>query len=347
MARVAERSGSHRFHTRRKPNGRRCCKRSTHCVLHTTAGSGRTMARIVILGGTGFFGDLISQRLPEALVVSRSSGVNANDPQQLRANLRRGDVVVDAAGPFQTRSAALLDAAIEIRFDIIDISDSPDYSSLFYARADEIRNAGIHVRTACSALSTVSAIALRGVDQPRKLTAFLIPASRYTANPATTSAVLMSLLGEKRTLNFPPPLGTRSGITVKSVDTLTLPDVPATEFVVDAGIPGMNMMFGAAARSALLRRQLQFMQPVSLAITRRVGKTEGVLAYEVIGAARTKYLMFLGKKSYLMAILPAVLAARTPREPGVVPPSQHLNADELFTRIRNEGGIDVVEQTED
>lgn len=302
------------------------------------------MARVVILGGTGFFGSLIAERLPEAISMSRSSGVDANNAQQLRANLRRGDIVVDAAGPFQTRSSALLDAALEIGFEIIDISDSPDYSSRFYARSDEIRNAGIRVRTACSALSTASALALHGVDQPQKLTAFLVPASRYTANPATTSAVLLSLLGEKRTLRFPAPLGVRSGITVKSVDALTLPDLPVAEFVVDAGIPGANFIFAAAARSALLRRQLQLVQPLSLAMTRRIGKTEGVLAYEVIGSARTRYLMFLGKKSYLMAVLPAVLAARTRREPGLIPPSEHVNAGEFFTRIRNEGGIDVVEQ---
>ena len=302
------------------------------------------MARLVILGGTGFFGSKIAERLPEAISMSRSSGVDANNPQQLRASLRRGDIVVDAAGPFQTRSSALLDAALEIGFDVIDISDSPDYSSRFYARADAIRNAGIRVRTACSALSTVSAIALRGIEQPRKLTTFLIPASRYTASRGTTRAVMMSLLGGSRTLQFPPPLGKRSGVTVKSVDAVTLPEVAVAEFVVDSGIPGGNFMFGAASRSALLRRQIAFMEPLSLAITHRIGVTKGVLAYEVIVAARTKYLMFLGRKSYLMAVLPAVLAARTAREPGLIPPSEHVNADELFTRVRNEGGIDVVEQ---
>lgn len=295
------------------------------------------MARVVILGGTGFFGSLIAERLPEAISMSRSSGVDANNPQQLRASLRRGDIVIDAAGPFQTRSSALLDAALEIGFDVIDISDSPDYSSRFYARADAIRNAGVRVRTACSALSTVSAIALRGAGQPKKLTTFLIPASRYTANPATMNAALMSLLGEKRTVQFPPPVGKRTGVTVKSVDRVTLPEVPVTEFVVDSGIPGGNFMFGIAARSPLLRR-------LSVPIARRLGKTEGVLAYEVTTAARTKYLIFLGRKSYLMAVLPAVLAARTAREPGLIPPSEHVNADELFTRVRNEGGIDVVEQ---
>jgi hypothetical protein len=277
------------------------------------------MARTIILGGTGFFGSLIAERIPDAIVVSRSRGVDANNPAQLRANMQRGDVVIDAAGPYQTRTSALLDAAIEIGFDVIDLSDSPEYSSKFLAREAEIRKAGIRTFTACSALSAVSAIALETVTNPKRLSVYLLPASRYTANRGTIASVAMSIIGKPRTLHFPEPLGKRSGVTVKSVDSVMLPHVQS-EFIVDSGIPGMNPLFPIAARFASL----------ALPFARRFGRTKGVLAYEVTGA-QTHHVMFLGKKSYLLAIVPAVLAARST-----------VNRDELLAAIRKEGDIDVI-----
>jgi len=61
--------------------------------------------RVVVLGGAGFFGRLIVERLGAAglnpIVASRSHGelrIDANDGEALRANLKTRDIVVDAAG---------------------------------------------------------------------------------------------------------------------------------------------------------------------------------------------------------------------------------------------------------
>lgn len=291
------------------------------------------MKRTIVLGGTGFFGGLVAERIPEAIVASRSRGLDANKAEDLRANLRRGDLVIDAAGPFQTRSAALIDAAIAIGFDLIDLSDSPEYSSMIYDREAAIGSAGIRVLTACSALSTVSAIVAASVDDPRRLSVYLQPASRYTANRGTTSSVLAAFIGEKRSFAFPPPVGKRHGVTVKSVDSATLPRVIRSlrdiEFVVDTGVPGANSLFR-------FRRTLKLLQPLTIAMSRVIGKRNGILAYEVEGVRDTKHHLFLGPKSYLLAVLPAVIAARG-EDRGLIPPTRHVDREELFAAARSEG----------
>ena len=65
------------------------------------------MKRIIVLGGSGFFGHLIVERLRaagmEPISASRSSGemrIDANNPDDIRNNVKPRDLVVDAAGPF-------------------------------------------------------------------------------------------------------------------------------------------------------------------------------------------------------------------------------------------------------
>ena len=48
-----------------------------------------------------------------------------------------------------------------IGFDVIDISDSPEYTSMVYAHEAPIRAAGIRFLTGCSTHSSVSAAVLR------------------------------------------------------------------------------------------------------------------------------------------------------------------------------------------
>lgn len=307
------------------------------------------MRRVVVLGGSGFFGARVIEKLREAgvapIAASRSAGelrIDANNPG---ASLRAGDLVIDAAGPFQTRTPALIDAAIENRFDVIDLSDSVAYTSMIYAREAAIAAAGIRVLTACSALSTVSAavIAANGIQTPSRITAYLVPASRFTANPATIASILHSVIGDRRRIAFPPPLRSRAGITVQSVDGVTLPRVfpslHTTEFVVNAG---MNALFQCIARSAVLRGIVRRAQPLALAITRRVGKREGVLAYEIQSERGLTHQMFLGARSYMLAVLPAVraaigmLAGKLPPA-GIVAPPDHVAADDLFAAARAEG----------
>ena len=313
------------------------------------------MKRVVVIGGTGFFGHLIVERLSAAglkpIVASRSGGemrIDANNAQDLRSNLKTRDLVIDAAGPFQKRSLALIEAARTMGFDVIDLSDSADYTSMIYNARTPIQAAGIRVLTACSSLSAVSAAALKSlsVKEPRRLSAYLVPAIRHTATAATLESMLDSMARGSRTLRFPRPLGTRSGVLVKSVDAVTLPKVfpslDSAELVVDLRFPGMNSMLAAARRFPFARRLLDRYRNKAIALAQTIGTTHGVLAYEIASKSGYKYRIFTGEKSYMLAVLPAIQAALAIAEGkfvsrGVVPPTEQVDAERLFDAARKEG----------
>src|SRR5216683_1912708 len=118
------------------------------------------MPRVIVLGAGGFFGSVATDCLQaEGFTPVRSSRrpgvfelqVDANDAESIRSSLRPGDIVLDAAGPFQSRTTALV--------------------------------------TAVSA----ALVRLSGVAQPARVSVFLAPASRATANPATIRSFLASV----------------------------------------------------------------------------------------------------------------------------------------------------------
>ena len=313
------------------------------------------MKRVVILGGSGFFGALIAERLRaggvQPVIASRSHGdvrIDADNADSLKANLKARDLVIDAAGPFHKRTPALIQAARTIGFDVIDISDSVQYTSMIYENEAPIGASGVRVLTACSALSSVSAAILKsvGVTEPRRLSAYLVPPSRTAATPASTASLLHSLDGKTRSFRFPQPIGKRAGVTVKSVDSVTLrrefPTLRTIELVVDTHTFGMNAVLMLAARWQPVRRVLERYQPTAVDIMRRFGPADGVLAYEIGSSMKPKYVIFVGPKIYMLSVLPAIEAAQAIlankfEHRGVVPPSKHVDAGQLFETVRKEG----------
>lgn len=308
------------------------------------------MRRVVVLGGSGFFGRLIVERLSAAglnpIAASRSSGeprIDANDPESIRAGLKQRDLVVDAAGPFQKRTPALIQEARTIGFDVVDLSDSPEYCAMIHEQKAPIGASGIRVLTACSSLSTVSALMLKstGNEQPRRLSVYLLPASRHTANPAAVTSFLAGIDGGSRTIRFPEPIGTRSGITVKSVDAVTLPllfpSLQATEFVVDCGVTGGNLIL----RLKVVRDLIARYQSKAIKVAHRLGPKTGIIAYDIASALRRRQRIFIGENSYMLAVIPAVEAAiaiangRFPHR-GLVPPTEHLSLDALLAAVKKE-----------
>lgn len=309
------------------------------------------MKRIIILGGTGFFGGVIADKLRaaglEPTLVSRSSAefrIDADNPEDLRAHLKQRDLVIDAAGPFQKRSPALIEAAARIGFDVIDINDSAEYTTMVHQHEAPVASAGIRVLTACSSLSTVSAavLGMSSVSQPRRLTVYLRPASRHTASHGSVSSFLTSLVGRPRTIHFGEPLGTRHGLTVKTVDSVTLPklfpSLREIELVVDAGIPGVNTTLRYPDLQKLAVRH----ESKLIALARRIGPKTGILAYEIVATGGQKHQFFTGANAHLAAVIPAVMAAQSiaagkfPHR-GLVPPTQHVSAEALFEAMWREG----------
>ena len=124
--------------------------------------------RIVVIGGTGLFGgaavELLRAEGVAPLVAARRAArdsgrppdlrLDAEDPAALRAALLPGDVVLDAAGPFQERSAALVEAALDVGGDVIDLSDSLGHFLKIDALRPRIEAKGIRVLTSCSSVTT-------------------------------------------------------------------------------------------------------------------------------------------------------------------------------------------------
>src|SRR5439155_1719737 len=232
---------------------------------------------VVVVGGTGFFGRAAAERLRShgvrAVLASRRAGAELRVDVESRASMKTAlkpyDVVLDAAGPFQARTTALIEAAIETGFDVVDLSDSLRYAERVADLRLRIEAAGVRVLTSCSSVSAVGAAAIRlsGVEKPVRLDVVLRPATRDTAHRATARA-LCRLFGSR----------------------------------------GGGILF-------------------------EVEDSDGALVTLALQAPA---------KSYLVAIAPAVLAARAIAEgrfkpTGLVPPEQHAEAGELAAYLGSLG----------
>ena len=329
----------------------------------------------MVLGGLGFFGAAAVKLLKaEGIAAVRASRRAAADVQvdveksaSLQAALRAGDVVIDTVGPFQERTTALVAAALEIGFDVIDISDSLAYTQKVYGLQQRIEASGIRVLTACSSLSAVSAamVRLSGVAEPVRVTEVLAPATRYTANPGSGGSLLRSVGRPIRVLRegrlatetgwseackfrLPSPIGTVRGYLCESPDAVTLPriwpSVRTVEFYVDSRTPGYNAVFALAARWRPVRRLVIRLQPAGLALARLLGARTGCLAFEIEGAdGRVVHCALVGgEQGYLTPIVPAVLAARSIAEGrfevrGLVPPDRHVEPAALLDYLGSLG----------
>lgn len=323
------------------------------------------MRRVLIAGGAGFFGRLVGELLRDMGIPSAVAGrsgqivMDIEDRASLRAALRRGDVIVDAAGPFQSRTAALVEVACDIGADVIDLNESLVHARRIEALADRVRECGIAVFSTCSAVSAVAAALLRisGIARPARLSALVAPASRETAHTGTLRALLASVgvpvevwrggrfvsaLGwrEARAFSLPP----RRAYLVASALPLTLPRVwPSlcdVDCWTDTGTPMGNGILALAARSSALRALAERALPLGGALARMIGTRRGAFAVEIEDETGqvARLALTAARRSYLIAAAPAALAARalaqgSSRERGIVPVDRQVAADELVAYL--------------
>lgn len=334
------------------------------------------MRRVVVAGAFGFFGRAALERLRadglQPLAASRQARgdlqLDVEDPASIRRALRSGDVVIDAAGPFQLRTMTLVETAIEVGFDLVDLSDSLDYAPAVAARAARFETAGIAVLTSCSSTSAITAALTRlsGIVEPESLSVFLAPATRETANAGTSRSLLHSLgrpirvwrdgrlvadVGWRasRAFDFPQPVGRVCGYLMETVDAILLPRVwPSlreVSFWVDSRSALLNSLFALAARHRTVRFFVSALAGAGRTIARRLGATSGGLAVDVAARRlRAGYAITAGRRSYLSAVAPAVLAARALAEDrfgrrGFVAPDAYVDSDELVAYLRALGMV--------
>jgi hypothetical protein len=335
--------------------------------------------RVIVLGGLGLFGGTAAAQLRKFGVpvqtASRGPGadlrLDANDSASIRSIVRHGNIVLDAAGPFHTRTVALIEVGIEIGFDIVDLNDNLGYAESVVALEPRINEAGIRVLSSASTVSAFAAAVMQiiGPADPRRVTSFLVPATRHTANVGAALSLVRSVgqpirilrdgelrtvrgWCEARTVQLPGPVGAVSGYVTESADALYLPRIcPSIEDVamyIDANTLGANTMLGLAARSKMVRNAMQCGIGFGTWVARLFGSTTGGVAYEIEGYDRrsARFALFAKKNSYLVAIAPAVLAVQKMAndqftERGLVLPNRHAEQLEIL-RFLDSAGVKYV-----
>ncbi len=302
--------------------------------------------------GAGFFGGVVARRLADvgipAIVASRTRGevrLDVEDPRSLAGALQADDVIVDTAGPFQTRSTTLIEAAIERGCDVVDLSDARAYAEAVLRLHDRAAAKGVRILTSCSAIATVAAAAIRasGRTSPEVCDLFLAPASARTGNPATVRAFLASV---DWSLSREFPGGGRRGHLVGSAASVLLPrswpSLRRVDFWVDPNAPFAAMSLALASRLRLTKL-LEAVAPLS---ARLLGRHDGLFAVAVSDRDSEQVTRFSAPHgSYLVAAEPAVLAAESLARgadlpAGVVPADAHVDGAALFARLRRLG-VDV------
>ena len=307
------------------------------------------LRRVLVLGARGFFGSHAVRLLRAggvAAVPTSHIDADVEDRVSLRSLIHANDVILDTAGPFQARSHALLDIALEHRADLVDLSDSAAYAGSVAARRDEIAAREIAVLTGCSAISAVVATCIRAsaVGDVTRVDAWLAPASRETANVATARSFLASVRPSAMyACEFAPARGMRvaSGLSVQL--PAIWPTVVEAAFWVDPHTRGAAPLLALASRSAVARRAMAALVPVGVRLARLAGTREGIFAVRVTGSAGTaRWVLRAPRQSYLLALGPATIAVsrlasgeRGPR--GLVPADEHVSADALFAFLDAHG----------
>jgi hypothetical protein len=328
---------------------------------------------VIVLGGLGLFGRTAAEQLRQfdirpQIATRRSTAdmqVEANDRASIRASFRAGDIVLDAAGPFYHRTTALVEAAIETGFDIIDINDDLSYAERALALEPRIASAEIRVLSSASSVSAVAAAVVRHsrVTAPVRVTAFLAPATRHTANAGAALSLIGSVgrpimiyrngrwqsrpgWSEDRRFAMPPPIGKMCGRLIETADAVWLPRIWPTlsdvAMYVDANVAGGNMLLRLATRSTAIRRLLERHIDVGAWVARWLGSSAGGIAYEIEDASGriVRWAIASADYSHVVAVAPAVLAVRAIVENrfadrGLIPPDRHVEPEELFVFLKS------------
>jgi hypothetical protein len=326
--------------------------------------------RIIVAGARGFFGSAIVRTLraegSAPLLASRRPGLDllldVEDRASVRRAIRARDVIVDATAPFQKRTATLVDEAIAVGADLVDLSDSLGYARLVWARDIAARKHGVRILNGCSSVSVLSAFALErsGIRDPVAIHGFLAPATRFTASRGVAESLLASVgksivvlragqlqqvCGWKETRQFAALQ--RRGRLVEMSDALTLPRVypslRVVDFWVNPNTSGAGALLQIVAQTPTLSPLAARLAQYGVGFARILGSDEGTLAYEVEGTAgECSTVVFTGQDSFVMAAIPAALAASRlasgePCPPGVVPVNRHIDSSALANALARYG----------
>jgi hypothetical protein len=256
---------------------------------------------------------------------------------------------------------------MEVGFDVIDINDDLQYAEKLIALEPRIESAGIRVLSSASSVSAIAAAIVEhsGMQVPRRVTVFLVPASRHTASAGAALSLISSVgrsvrvfhegrlqdregWSDPRRFRMPPPIGTICARLFESADVVYLPRIwPSLREVamyVDTNTPLANTLLRCAAHRPAIRRWLERHVRWSTRIARTFGSATGGLGYEIEDAEgrMARFAVVADKNSFVAAVAPAVLAARAIAEDrffphGLVMPDRHVEPREFLAFLQSRG----------
>jgi hypothetical protein len=168
--------------------------------------------RILVIGGTGGFGSIISSELlkdgHEVIAAGRSEKKGVDFVEKTpgmyfsridrdsitAANLFGYDIVVDASGPFQNQTLCVPLAAIEAGVDYLDISDNRDYVVRVKSLDKQARQQGVRLITGVSSTPALSGAIARELSEDMTRVDLVEIAISASSQAAFGKSVLTSML---------------------------------------------------------------------------------------------------------------------------------------------------------
>lgn len=172
------------------------------------------MARILIIGGSGEFGQRLARRLDaaghEILVAGRSLDraarlcaqlqrarpvlLDRNQAVGLVLARERPALVIDAAGPFQGSDYRVAEACIAMHIGYCDIADGRDFVGGIGVLDAAARSAGVPVMTGASSVPALSGAVVRhlasGIDHVDAVDIVITTSNRASAGESVARAIL-------------------------------------------------------------------------------------------------------------------------------------------------------------
>ncbi len=172
------------------------------------------MSKVLIIGGYGGFGAPLSRRLAGAghdvMVAGRTLekakqfcgatpgcrplSVDRNEGLAGALAAERPDIVVDASGPFQSASYAIVEQCLEANASYVDLADSREFVVGIDRYDRTAREAGLVVISGASSVPALSGAVARklaaGLDRVTSVEIAISASSQASAGPSVAAAIL-------------------------------------------------------------------------------------------------------------------------------------------------------------
>jgi len=301
-----------------------------------------TMSKVLIIGGKGYFGqllidDLLRNTNSELVVASRRAfhsdlfeTVVADlwDPDSLERALTGVEVAICAAGPYQKLPTTLVELCLNRGVHYIDLADDRGFVHKVRSLTADHKDAA----AVCTGWSTVSAlsgllagIASKGLTAINSIHIQMAPGNRGARHTATIASLMHSVgqpfiicrdgksqrvvgWSEPREFVFPSPVGKRQGYLVDVPDHEIFPrlfDARTVEFRASSELQIFNQCLSLLQRTRRNWVSSSGLLQRATGLMSRIGHDWGAIGVEVAGDVVRKACIVADSRGERIAVMPA------------------------------------------